>query len=67
MNGKIIIPVWLEEGNPQSAKWCEVINDALQKRPNMSLAQFAEGIDRTVKETSLKRVQEAEKRQFDGV
>ena len=41
-----------------------MINQALLENPNMSLAEFAEGIEDVHKEERRERLIEAEKRQF---
>ena len=49
---------------PFTTEFCEVINQALSENPNMSLAEFAEGIEEVHKEERRDRLIEAEKRQF---
>ncbi len=64
--GKIMIPQWLREARPMTAGFCDMINEALEKRPNLSLAEFAEQLDAVNKENTLKLIQAAERRQFGG-
>ncbi len=64
---KITIPDWLKSKNPVTAEFCEIINEALKNRPNMSLAEFAEQIDKVHKERALQRLQDAEAAQFGAI
>lgn len=50
--------------HPFTTGFCEVINQALLENPNMSLAEFAEGVEEVHKEERRERLIEAEKRQF---
>ena len=67
MNGQITISKWLKEENPVIAGFCQMINDALKDRPNLSLAEFAEQIDKVNKEYDLKRLQAIEKAQLEEI
>ncbi len=62
----IVVYEWMREETPLAVKFCELINEALQMNPNMSLAQFATVLDGVNKETALERVQAAELQQFRG-
>ena len=63
----IVIPNWLREKRPNTARFCELINETLKDRPNMSLAAFAEQLSQSNIEDSYKRIQEAERRQFGTI
>jgi hypothetical protein len=67
MNGKILVPEWLKRENPICAGFCEMINEALQNRPYLSLAEFAEQIDMANKESTYKRLQEVVTRQIEDI
>ena len=64
MNGAITIPKWLKEETPVIAGFCEMINEALQNRPNLSLAEFAKQIDEANVKESYKRLQAVIAAQF---
>lgn len=64
MENFIIIPSWIKEEKPTIAKFCELINNALEQNPNMSLAQFAQVISKINIEKTIQRVQRAEEKQF---
>ena len=50
MVGKITITERFIRENPVCARFCKIINIALEKNPNISLAEFAEQIDKGNKE-----------------
>lgn len=64
---KIVIPQWLRDESPICADFCELINYALEEKPNMSLQEFAEDLNNSNLELSYERIQQAEARQFSGV
>lgn len=64
---RISIPGWLKRESPICAGFCEMINETLKNHPNMSLAEFANGLDEVNKEETYKRIQRAEKKQFGEV
>lgn len=49
---------------PTTAAFCELINYALEKCPDMTLAEFAAEIENGHKEERLERIIAAEKKQF---
>ena len=61
----ITVYAWMKEETPLAANFCELVNDALQMNPNMSLAQFASVLDGANKENALARVRAAEQQQFE--
>ena len=65
MKDKILIPDWLRKEFPSVAVICEVMNEALKEHPDMSLAEFAEGLNDTHIRETYRRVSEAVKRQFN--
>lgn len=62
----IMIPQWYREENPKLAGMCDLINDVLAVNPNMSLLEFARVLNQNHVEQSYKRIQEAERKQFEG-
>lgn len=60
----ITIHNWIKRERPIVAEFCELINSALQNKPNMSLAEFAVQLDEANKETTYARLLKAEKEQF---
>ena len=52
----ITITERLKKTNPITAEFCQIINEVLKNRPNMSLAEFAEQLDEAQKEGELRRV-----------
>lgn len=50
--------------NPKVAEFCGIINQALEESPHMTLAEFAGIIERVHYEERLKRLIEAERKQF---
>ena len=65
MNGMIAVPQWLRNARPQTAMFCDMINDTLKDDPNISLAAFAKQIDQVNKENTLKLIQAREREQFE--
>ena len=49
---------------PTTAAFCELINHALEKVPDMTLAEFAKSIEQAHYEERLERIIAAEKKQF---
>jgi hypothetical protein len=62
----IRIPEWYRQENPKLAGMCDIINEALEMNPNMSLADFAKVLDANHVEQSYQRIQEAVRKQFEG-
>lgn len=62
----IVIPSWMRVERPMCTALCEVVNEQLEKCPNMSLKDFAEYLDGVNKNEALKRLQSVERRQFRG-
>ena len=62
----ITIPNFLWEETPLLAGVCEMINCALSENPNMSLKEFAKGIDEVNKETARERLERTIERQLGG-
>lgn len=62
----IVVYEWMRQETPLAVKFCELVNEALQMDPNMSLAQFASVLDSVNKENTLERVRAAEQQQFRG-
>ena len=60
---EILITQEMQERHPITAMFCGLINAALKKQPDMTLAEFA-GIIDAHKEERRERLIEAEKRQF---
>jgi hypothetical protein len=67
MSGKILIPEWLKKENPICAGFCEMINEALQNRPNMSLAEFAEQLHEENVSESYRRLQAVVNKQLEDI
>lgn len=61
---KIVIPYWMRQESPICAGFCDVINEALEENPEMSLAEFAANLSQVNIEGSLERLEKAEKQQF---
>lgn len=64
---KILIFEAQKKRTPTVTAFLELINYALEKRPNMTLAEFAREINEVEKEKALERIQRAEKRQYGSV
>ncbi len=64
---KISIPEWLKREKPINAGFCELINETLLNSPNMSLAEFAEQLHKVNVEATYRRIQEAERQQFEEI
>ena len=62
----ILIPSFMKEETPIAAGFCEIVNAALKENPNMSLAEFAQGLNEVNKERALERLQKAIEKQFKG-
>lgn len=60
----IVIPQWYREENPKLAGMCDIINDALEANPNMSLLEFAKVLNQNHVEQSYKRLQMIVSKQF---
>lgn len=60
----MIIPSWMKRERPMCTALCEIVNEQLEKRPNMSLKEFAEYLDEVNKSETYKRLQKAERKQF---
>ena len=63
---RITIPNFLYEETPILAGVCEMINCVLAENPNMSLKEFAKGIDEANKETAKERLEKAIEKQIGG-
>ena len=50
--------------NPKVAEFCGIINQALEEKPDMTLAEFAGVIERVHYEQRLERITNAIKKQF---
>ena len=53
----IEITALFKQEHPVVAGFCEMINETLKIAPNLSLAEFAEQIDKLTKERAEKRLQ----------
>ena len=62
----VTIPQWIKEKAPISAGFCEIINDALKRNPNMTLAEFASEVNRGNITATERYLEEVERKQFGG-
>lgn len=61
---KIVIPKWLRTESPICAGFCDLVNAALEEKPNLTLADFAQSLSETNMEMSMERIQKVERKQF---
>lgn len=69
MNRKITITERLIRENPIIAGFCDIINQAIEENPNMSLAEFAYEIDKSNKEYEeirLRKIVDAQLKEIFG-
>ena len=64
MKQYISVLQWQKERAPITAGFCEMINDALNSNPSMSLAEFAELLDEENKRASVERLERIEREQI---
>lgn len=65
-NEKIVIPDWLYVEYPNTACLCEIINKALKKKPDITLAEFAKILSNAHIEETYNRVSKAIEKQFNN-
>ena len=56
-----------KRAQPQVAEFCGIINQALEERPDMTLAEFAKIIESVHREMRYERIVEAERKQFGTI
>ncbi|MBQ9728210.1 MAG: hypothetical protein IJV85_01295 [Clostridia bacterium] len=64
---KIVVTNWNKEQHPICSEFCELINDALERRPDMSLAEFAEILNEANQYAMREMLYEVEKRQLKEI
>ena len=60
----ITVTELMRRETPFTAAICDLINETLKNRPNITLADFARQIDEANKERAKKRLLDAERKQF---
>ena len=63
---KIVIPDWLYIEYPNTACLCEIMNKALKKNPNMTLAEFARLLSNAHIEETYERISNAIENQINN-
>ena len=63
----IVIPKLFKDLLPINAEFCQLINDALWYRPDMSLKEFAQQINEVVTHKSVKLLMEIERCQLNEI
>ena len=64
MRQYISVLQWQKEKTPITAEFCEMINEALNNNPSMTLREFAELLDEENKRASVERLERIEQEQF---